>query len=553
MFTKAIARGLLALALASAVLTVAYAQEEGGKKSISLTVLVPADAKVEFDGAKTTSTGGTRAYATPPLSVGPEYKYTLTVTSGGKTVTRDIRVRHGGKNTFDLTGEFGVAKAGPLTEEETRAIGIEAVVYGYPLVIVDVTRRVQTNVEEPNHTGHAPANQFSNFLKYPTAADKDVVRFNVDTLYSFAWLDLSKEPMVLSVPDTDGRYYLMPMLDAWTNVFASPGKRTTGTKAGTFAIVGPNWTGTLPDGVKEIKSPTNAAMIAGRTQANGPADYAVVNALQKQYKLTPLSSFGKPYDPPKGAVDPKIDMKTPPVDQVNGMSAETFFKRLAALMKSNPPPAADAPVLKKLAKIGIVPGQDFDMKKLDPAVAKGLEKSVQMAVAKLGAAGKEVGKPVNGWRILPMNVGKFGTDYDLRAIIALLGLGANIPQDAVYPTTFVDAAGKPLNGANRYTLHFDKGQLPPVNAFWSVTMYNAESFFVDNPLNRYNVAGWMPLQFNDDGSLDIYVQSDSPGKDKEANWLPAAKGDFNMTLRMYWPKAAALDGSWKPPAVKLVP
>jgi hypothetical protein len=372
----------------------------------------------------------------------------------------------------------------------------------------------------------------------------------VDTLYSFAWLDLSKEPIVLSVPDTDDRYYLMPMLDAWSNVFASPGKRTTGTKAGIFAIVGPDWKGTLPDGVKEIKAPTNTGIIAGRTQANGPADYKVVNALQEQYKLTPLSSFGKAYTPPKGAVDPKIDMKTPPVEQVNGMNAETFFKRLAALMKSNPPPEADAPMLKKLARIGIVPGRDFDMKKLDPAVAKGLEKSVQAAVAKIGAMAREIGKPVNGWRILPMNVGKFGTDYDVRAVVALLGLGANIPQDAIYPTVFVDADGKPLTGGKRYVLHFDKGQLPPVNAFWSVTMYNAQSFFVDNPLNRYNIAGWMPLKFNDDGSLDIYIQRDSPGKEKESNWLPAAKEEFSMNLRLYWPKESALDGTWKPPAVQ---
>jgi hypothetical protein len=439
-----------------------------------------------------------------------------------------------------------------LSEEEACKLGVEAVIYGYPLVIVDVTKQVQTNVEEPNHTGSAPINQFSNFLKYPTAANKDVVRFNVDTLYSFAWLDLSKEPIVLSVPDTDDRYYLMPMLDAWSNVFASPGKRTTGTKAGNFAIVGPNWKGTLPEGVKEIKSPTNTAMIAGRTQANGPADYKAVNALQQHYKLTPLSSFGKPYDPPKGTVDPKIDLKTPPVEQVNSMSAETFFKRLAALMSSNPPPASNAPMLEKLAKIGIVPGQDFDMSKLDPAVAKGLERSVQSAVAKLAAAGKEVGTSVNGWRILPAKVGDFGTDYELRGIVALIGLGANILQDAVYPTTFVDGDGKPLNGGNRYVLHFDKGQLPPVNAFWSVTMYNAQSFFVENPLDRYNIAAWMPLKFNDDGSLDIDIQRDSPGKDKESNWLPAAQDDFNLTLRMYWPKEAAVDGTWKPPAVKVV-
>src|SRR4029077_5960145 len=199
--------------------------------------------------------------------------------------------------------------------------------------------------------------QFSNFLKYPTAAYRDVVRMNVDTLYSFAWLDLSKEPLVLSLPNTNGRYYLMPILDGWTNVFASPGKRTTGTDAGNFVIVGPNWTDTVPDGMKELKSPTNMAMIAGRTQANGSADYPAVNAIQKQYRLTPLSAFGNPSTPPAVVVDSEIDMKTPPVNQVNRMTTETFLNRLATLMASNPPAAADAPMLAKLAKIGGVPGR----------------------------------------------------------------------------------------------------------------------------------------------------------------------------------------------------
>jgi hypothetical protein len=438
-----------------------------------------------------------------------------------------------------------------LTTEEAREIGIEAVVYGYPMVICDVTKRVQTNVAEPQHNGHAPVNQFSNFLEYPTASYHDVVRINVDTLYSFAWLDLSKEPMILSVPDTHGRYYLMPILDAWTNVIASPGKRTTGTEARHFGIVGPNWKGTLPDGVEELRSPTDMAIIAGRTQANGPADYAVVNAIQRQYKLTPLSAWGNSYTPPRGIVDPTIDVKTPPVDQVNRMSAAVFFKSLAALMKDNPPSPADAPVIAKLAKIGIVPGQDFDMNRLDPAVAAGLEQSVQMAVAKVQAAAPKIGTMVNGWNIPPMNTGNFGTDYQTRAIIALIGLGANVVKDAIYPTAFVDAAGSRLTGGSRYVLHFDQGELPPATAFWSLTMYNAQSFLVDNPINRYNIAGWMPLKRNPDGSLDVYIQRDSPGKDKESNWLPAPQGEFNVTLRIYWPKESVLDGTWKPPAIQV--
>jgi hypothetical protein len=447
--------------------------------------------------------------------------------------------------------------AAEVAAKETEALkaGVEAVVYGLPLVIMDITKDKTTNVPKPENFA-APINQFVNVRAFPDSSFKDVVRANVDTLYSSLWLDLSKEPMVLSVPDTKGRYYLMPMMDAWTNIFASPGKRTTGTKAGHFAITGPGWSGTLPKGVTEIKSPTNMVWIIGRTQTNGPKDYPAVHAIQNGYKLVPLSSFGQPYTPPEGKVDPNIDMKTPPVEQLQKMSTEAYFNRMASLLKSNPPPASEAPILDKLKTIGIVPGGKFDPAKLDPAVAKGLEKSVSVAMEQLQAASKETGAPVNGWRVPPMVLGNFGSDYGARAVVALIGLGANLPQDAVYPSAFVDGDGKPLNGANRYVVHFDKGATPPVNAFWSVTMYDADSFFVANPISRYAISSWMPLKKNADGAIDIYVQRESPGKDKESNWLPAAEKDFNMTLRMYWPTEKApsiIDGTWRPPAIKQAP
>lgn len=440
-------------------------------------------------------------------------------------------------------------------QAEALKSGVEAVVYGLPLVIMDLTKNKLTNVAAPE-TSAAPVNQFANMRQFPDASFKDVVRANVDTLYSSAFLDVSAEPMVLTVPDTHGRYYLMPMLDAWTNVFASPGKRTTGTKAGHFAVTGPGWTGTLPKGVTQLKAPTNMVWIIGRTQTDGPKDYPAVHKIQDGYRLTPLSAFGKPYTPVAGKVDSALDMKTAPVDQLRKMSAETFFNRLATLLKSNPPPAAEAPVLEKLKAIGVMPGEKFDPAKLDPAVAKGLEQSVSVAFEKLLAASKEVGAPTNGWRIPPMVLGNYGTDYGVRAVVALVGLGANLPQDAVYPSAYVDGDGKTLNGANKYVIHFDKGALPPVRAFWSITMYDPESFFVANPINRYAISSWMPLKKNPDGSLDILVQRESPGKAQESNWLPAGDKDFNMTLRMYWPQDKApsiIDGSWKPPAVKLAP
>lgn len=439
-------------------------------------------------------------------------------------------------------------------EKEALQAGIEAVVYGLPLVIMDITRAKTTNVAAPGGFD-APVNQFVHVRAFPDASFKDVVRANVDTLYSSAWLDLSKEPMVLSVPDTRGRYYLMPMIDAWTNIFASPGKRTTGTKAGHFAITGPGWSGRLPAGVQELKSPTNMVWIIGRTQTNGPKDYAAVHAIQNGYRLVPLSSFGKSNAAPKGEVDPAVDMKAPPVDQLKKMTTESFFNRLAQLLKSNPPPASEAAVLAKLAKIGVVPGEKFDPSKLDPVVAKGLQNAFPVAMEKLEAASKETGAPVNGWRVPPMVLGDFGTEYGVRAVVSLIGLGANLPADAVYPSAFVDGDGQPLNGAHRYVLHFEKGATPPVSAFWSVTMYDAQSFFVDNNLSRYAISSWMPLKRNADGSLDIYIQHASPGKDKETNWLPAPNGDFNVTLRMYWPtdkKPSILDASWKPSAIRRV-
>ena len=450
-----------------------------------------------------------------------------------------------------IVTEASPAQDKTTKEQEATRLGVEAVVYGLPLVIVDVTKQLQTNIEQPDNNGHAPINQFSHFVKYPTAAYKDIVRINVDTLYSFAWIDVSNEPMILSVPDTNDRYYLMPIIDAWTNVFASPGKRTTGTKAGHFAIVGPNWKGDLPAGLTEIKSTTNIAIIAGRTQANGPADYESVHSIQKQYKLTPLSAFGKEYTPPKGIVDPKLDTKLPPIEQVKRMSANTFFKALAQLLKLNPPPVADAPILAQLARIGIVPGKDFDMSQLDPATAKGLEKSVETAFAALQAAAKNAGKPVNGWQIPPLNLANFGTAYGERAVVALIGLGANLPADAIYPSAFVDGNGNKLSGEKRYFLHFNKGQLPPANAFWSITMYDADSFLVDNSINRYNLAGWMPLHYNQDGSLDLYFQKSIPETEKKANWLPAPQGEFSLTMRIYWPDESVLREQWQPPAVEL--
>ncbi len=440
-----------------------------------------------------------------------------------------------------------------LSEKEAAEIGTEAYIFGYPLVTVEYTRRITTNAAEPKGL-RAPMGQFANARTYPDASFKDVTAPNADTLYSSAWLDVAKEPYILSLPDEGDRYFLIPMLDAWTTVFQVPGKRTTGDKAQAYAITGPGWKGELPKGITEYKSPTGLVWIIGRTYCTGtPADYKAVHALQDKYSVVPLSAYGKPYTPPKGKVDPSIDMKTPVRDQVNKLDAGAYFKLMAALMKDNPPTKEDAPMVAKMAKIGLVPGQDFDVSKLDPTVAKALQGVPKAGVERIMAHFKNTGTTVNGWNIFT-KAGIYGTDYLQRATITFFGLGANRPQDAVYPTSEADAAGRPYNGANKYVMHFDKGQAPPAEGFWSLTMYNAEYFFVDNKLNKYTVSPRNALKYNADGSLDVYIQNESPGTDREANWLPAPKGKFVLMMRLYWPKEKApsiLDGTWKPPAVAL--
>lgn len=435
-----------------------------------------------------------------------------------------------------------------LTQAEALQLGTDVYVYGYPLVTTEMTRRVMTNVESVEGL-RAPMGQFVNAREYPNASFRDVTAPNADTLYSSAWINVGAEPYVLQVPDEDGRFYLMPMLSGWTNIFAVPGTRTTGTKAQNFAIVGPNWKGTLPNNVKELKSPTNMVWILGRTYCTGtPEDYKAVHAIQDQYKLMPLSAFGKDYTPPKGKIDPSIDMKTPVRNQVNALSAEAYFNQLSQLLKDNPPAKEDAPMVAKMAKLGIKPGEPFHINQLDDAAQKGLEQSVKAGQEAIQKHYKKAGVDKNGW-VYTTKTGTYGTDYLQRAFIAEVGLGANLPQDAIYPSTTVDSKGAKLNGANKYTMHFANGGLPPVKGFWSLTMYDDKYFFTQNALNRYTVSPRDNLKKNEDGSIDLFIQHESPGKEKESNWLPAPQGDFILMLRFYWPEETLIKGTWTPPAV----
>ena len=453
-----------------------------------------------------------------------------------------------------FAGTTQLALAAPLTPTEATELGTEAYIYGYPLITMEYTRRVITNVEKVEGS-HAPMGQLIRLREYPDASYRDVTAPNADTLYTTCFIDVGKEPYVLSLPDAHDRYYLFPMLDGWTEVFQVPGKRTTGTGPQTYAITGPGWKGNLPKGVKEYKSPTAIVWVLGRIYCTGtPDDYAAVHKMQDEISVVPLSAYGKPYTPPAGQVDSSIDMKTPVRDQINALSSEAYFSLLATLLKDNPPAKADAPMVAKLTKLGVVPGQAFNVSKLGDEAAKALAEVPKLGFEKIMAHFKEAGTMENGWTFTT-KTGLYGTDYLQRALVTAIGLGANRPQDAVYPTSEVDAEGKPYSGANKYVMHFPKGQLPPADGFWSLTMYNGEYFFVANPLNRYSISARQNLKANADGSTDLYIQNESPGADKESNWLPAPTDKFILMLRLYWPKEknpSIINGTWKIPAVKQV-
>lgn len=439
-----------------------------------------------------------------------------------------------------------------VTAQEVHSIGVDAYVYFYPLLTMDLTRKQATNVEPGKEVGKGPMNMFNNMPQYPTADFKMVVRPNFDTLYSTAFLDLTPEPVIVSAPDTNGRYYLLPMLDMWSDVFASPGWRTTGTQAANFLVAFQGWQGKVPDGVQLINAPTPYVWIIGRTKTDGPADYNAVHKIQAGYKITPLSQWGKEPKQIEFKIDPSVDMKTPPKLQVDTMPAEKYFAYAAELLKVNPPHITDEPIIARMKRIGIEPGKSFDFGKLDPAVQKELSSVPSEAQQLMKWKLKTLARVANGWSMNVDTMGVYGNYYLKRAIVAQLGLGANLPEDAVYPMNLFDDTGKPLDGQNKYTIHFDKASLPPVNAFWSITLYNAEGFQVANELNRFAVSSWMPFVYNPDGSLDLYFQNESPGKDKEANWLPAPKGIFNLTMRLYAPKSDVLTGKWDLPAVMKV-
>ena len=435
-----------------------------------------------------------------------------------------------------------------LTAQEAQNIALEAYIYFYPLVIMDVTRKHFTNIEADKKFGRGPMNTFTHARTFPPAMFRGATHPNFDTLYSLSWLDLTKGPVVISVPDTHGRYYLLQMLDMWMDTFAGVGKRTTGTDAGNFVVVGPRWQGELPQGLQRIYAPTPFVWVIGRTRTDGPQDYDAVHKVQDGYKITLLSQWGREPQPITANVDTSVDMETPPVQQVKKMTPNAYFAYAAELLKVNRPQATDQPQLARMKRIlGFEVDQSFDPAKADPLIRQALQAAPAAAEEALIIEWPKVGRKANGW-VMNTDSGVYGANYLKRASVAKFEIGMNLPEDAIYP----DTADTPLDGNNKYVMHFEKGALPPVEEFWSVTIYDLEGFTVPTPTERYTLGDRSNLKPNPDGSLDIYLQRENPGADKESNWLPTPPQPFSLHARLYSPRRAAIDGTWAmPPVVRV--
>ncbi len=477
------------------------------------------------------------------------------------------------RSTLRLVSETPQAAPAPqMSEQELRDTAIDAYVYAYPMVLMELARRQATAAQSPLD-GKAPMNQFGHKASYPDPRAGDTPWPSADALYSSLWFDVSRAPLVVNLPATGERYSVLSALDMWSDVFASRGSRTNGRGAQSFVIVGPDWQGATPAGMDVIRSPTATGWLIGWTQAAGPQDYAAVNQIQAGMTANPLAvpmtrttrarGDGSVYPqtgPGVGAAPIGSGLRAPmpalpagtPAEQAASMDAAAFFGLFFDLLRNNPPHANDTPMLDRMRRIGLDSRRPFSYGSLSPAVQQALADAQPLAGRRIADNVSRLATPLNGWNTVLSGIGTYGTDYTRRAAIAYAGLGAPTPEDVLYPVTMVDSKGRPLNSDEDYVLHFDKGQLPPANAYWSLHVYDDKHGFADNPANRYVLRSTDALKYNADGSLDIYIQQRDPGERKRSNWLasPAADAPFLLSMRLYWPQDTALDGQWAPPPVK---
>jgi hypothetical protein len=438
-----------------------------------------------------------------------------------------------------------------VTPQDAREIAKEAYIYGYPLV--DNYRVTYAYFEDRNDPNFkAPWNHLKNINNVFTPADTAVQTPNSDTPYSWAGLDLRAEPIVISMPTiAKDRYYVIQIWDAYNYIIGYAGSRTTGNDAGNVMVVGPGWKGETPEGIKKVYvSDTDFGVLVIRTQLFNPADIDNVTKIQAQYKMQPLSAFlGTP--PPPAA--PVVDFIRPLTKDEQKTSLE-FFNIMNFVLTYSPTVPSEVALRERFASIGIAGGKTFDPAKLSPEMKTAIEAGRADAWADFAGAVKKMDEgTITSGDVFGSR--EFLGDNYLYRWLGTTGIYGNAKEEAIYPILAVDSKGEKLNGANRYTLHFAAGELPPANAFWSTTMYELpSSLLVANPIDRYLLNSTMLSEFvkDADGGLTLYFQNESPGKDKEPNWLPAPKGPFWVILRLYWPKEAALNGDWKAPAVERV-
>ncbi len=448
--------------------------------------------------------------------------------------------------------------SGTQSPEYQRALrlGVQAYVYGYPLLDMNRVFLTSTSVNVPNGKGGGPVNEFSHFRRLTNPSDKTVVAPNHDTLYSMAWLDLSRQPMVLHMPVVKHRFVMFELVDPYTTNFSLIG--SVGFGPGDYAIVPPGWHGKLPRGVKRIASPYKRVWVIGRTYIKNAADTPNVVRIQNQYLITPLDKWGTNYKPPRPKhVDLNQHEYTVP-GTAPGANPLAFFDALGDQLKMFPPPAADAPLLAQLRAVGIGPGMHpSSNSSLSADTLRGLHDAVAAGAAQVTADLQKLFASTapkhNGW--LVARTGTYGTDYSGRAVTDRVGLGAPLSKMAIYPFTITDSQLHPLSGAARYVAHFATKDLPfPVKSFWSLTMYDSTGFFVPNSAHVYLINNRSNVRYNSDGSLDLYIQPNAPTNARQrANWLPSPAGKaFRLVMRLYKPVnvAGILSGSsWQPPVV----
>ena len=453
-------------------------------------------------------------------------------------------------SALSQSNELDIKMAELSSSNKPEDIATLAYIWGNPLVVMEQNANWFTNPNTPPGNGVGPWNTMHPSRDLVNASfTVPGIAPNADTLYDNSWLDLKKEPLVLKVPPIPHRYYVLQFNDAYGSTSAYVGSRTTGSDGGTYIITGQEWNGQIPNGMTQIKSPTNLAWIQGRILVKGPSDLPNVHAIQDMISLKPLSVFQGKANVPSEQSPTATNASEPDPSLIPKLGIKVYDE-ISQGMVGNPPNPPDPQLIAKFGTIGIGPGK-MPSTEANDTIRNALNTGIMEGQKLMNEKWANVGEVVNGWNV-NMNLGNYGSDYLLRAAATFFACCANVAQEALYVSALSDVEDKSLSGTNNYTIHFNPRQTPPVKAFWSITMYNNESLFVDNPINRYNIGTYTEgLKNNTDGSLDIYIQNASPGKDRESNWLPAPQESFYLILRMYLPGEQILNGTWTPPPVKL--